>query len=181
MRFAAALTPVAAGSLLLLLAGPGWALDGRCFWNQLQPMTRGALLQGYQRLGPQVLDRVPIGDAELSAIDANCGPGPDALKERLLTAVVLEHGAAQFLKGWMRWDDAAIDAAWARIDPEQAERLHRQARAVVDGGPQADESLSRAIGQFLDRDPDQLDPGVADQARGYLTSRAIREAIERGG
>jgi hypothetical protein len=179
MRSAATLTLPTAVGVLLLMAGPASALSGQCFWNQLQALTRGALVQGYQRLGPQVLDRVQISDGELAAIDSNCGPGPDALKERLLSAVVLEHGSAVFLKGWMHWDDQGIQQAWGRIDPDQSQILRGQAEALVAGAQQPEQSLSRAIGEFLGHDPERDEPGVADQVRGYLTSRAIREAIER--
>jgi len=181
MRIAAFLAPAATAGLLLIAAGPSWALSGQCYWSRLEQPTRDALLQGYQRLGPQVLDRVPVSDRELADIDAACGPGPEDLKDRLLSATVLEHGSAAFLKGWLRWDDDAIQAAWARIDPEQAEQLRRQADAVLARSAPSDESLSRAVGEFLGQDPDRQAPGVVDQVRGYLTSRAIREAIERRG
>ena len=181
MRSAAILAPAVSAGLLLLAAQPASAMTGQCFWQQLQAPTRQALLDGYQRLGPQVLDRVQISDRELGAIDSACGPGPDALKERLLSAVVLEHGSAVFLKGWLHWDDAAMEAAWSRLSPDQARLLRRDANAILAGEQPADQSLTDAIGEFLDREPGRDSAGVVDQVRGYLTSRAIREAIERRG
>jgi hypothetical protein len=168
---------------LVLGAQPALALNGQCFWNQLDPTTRGALVNGYQRLGPEVLDRVLISDHELDAIDRQCadGRGDDALKERLLSAVTLEHGAAVFLKGWLRWDDGALQDAWTRLGPEQKARLLRQADASLTGAAAGDDDLREAISTFLQRDPAREDPALVDQVRGYLTSRAMREAIERRG
>jgi hypothetical protein len=172
-----------ASSAALLVAGasPAMALSGQCFWDQLEPPTRSALLEGYQRLGPQVLDRIPIDQRELAAIDARCAAqgAQEELKDRLLTAVVLEHGSAVFLKGWLRWDDAAIQGAWSRLGPEEIGLLRRQAQGALTGAEPADVDLSRAVGAFLGRDPSREDPGLLDQVHGYLTSRAIREAIER--
>ena len=172
-----------AGASLMLGARPALALNGQCFWSHLEPATRSALLDGYQRLGPQVLDRVFVSDRELDAIDSQCGAdrGDDALKERLLAAVTFEHGAAVFLKGWLRWDDGALQGAWTRLGPEQTARLRRQADAILTGAPSADDDLHDAIGAFLQRDPAREDPALVDQLRGYLTSRAMREAIERRG
>jgi hypothetical protein len=179
MHRATVLASAAAG-LLLLAGSPALAMSGQCFWERLEPPTRGALLDGYQRLGPEVLDRVPISDRELAAIDAACGPGPGALKERLLSAVVFEHGSAVFLKGWLRWDDMAIQAAWNRVGPQAAGALRRQAEDVLSGAPPAGEdAVTGAIGAFLGRDPAAQPPGLVDQVRGYLTSRAMREVIER--
>ena len=175
--------PVAAAAAGLALAGgaPALALSGQCFWDQLDPPTRGALLDGYQRLGPDVLDRVFISDRELRAIDTQCAAASvdGELKERLLAAVAFEHGSAVFLKGWLQWSDADLQAAWSRLRPEQTGLLRRQAQAVLSGAPPSNEDLSEAVEDFLGRDPGRLDPGLADQARGYLTSRAMREAIER--
>jgi hypothetical protein len=181
MRLLAILAASASAGLLLAAASPALAISGQCFWNQLEPPTRGALLEGYQRLGPQVLDRVPISERELTAIDVQCGAqdAPGDLKDRLLTAVVLEHGSAVFLKGWLHWDDQAIQDAWSRLGPEAISVLRRQAQAVLAGVPPEDADLSGAVGAFLGRDPSREDPGLVDQARGYLTSRAMREAIER--
>ena len=169
-------------ALLALAAGaPALALSGQCFWDQLEPPTREALLDGYQRLGPQVLDRVFISDRELQAIDARCGAAAvdGELKERLLAAVAFEHGSAVFLKGWLHWSDADIQAAWSRLRPEETGLLRRQAQGALAGAPPANEDLSEAVEAFLGRDPDREDSGLADQVRGYLTSRAMREAIER--
>ena len=179
MTRATAFAPAAVG-LVLSAASPALAMSGQCFWDRLEPPTRNALLDGYQRLGPEVLDRVPVSDRELAAIDAACGPGPDALKERLLSAVVFEHGSAVFLKGWLRWDDMALQAAWNRIPPEAAGALRRQAEAALSGAPPGGEdSVMGAVGAFLARDPASQPPGLVDQVRGYLTSRAMREVIER--
>ena len=107
MRPAAILASAASASLLLLAASPALALSGQCFWDQLEPATRGALVNGYQQQGPQVLDRVFVSDRELRAIDEQCGAGsaPGELKDRLLAAVVFEHGSAVFLKGALHWDE----------------------------------------------------------------------------
>jgi hypothetical protein len=174
--------PLAVFSALLAVAGarPALALDGQCFWSHLEEPTRRQLLEGYQRLGPQVLDRVLISDREIQSIDAQCG-GASAdpqLKERLLSAVIFEHGSAVFLKGWLRWDDQAIQGAWSRLGPDQSARLRRQADGVLRAAPPPEEDLSGAVGAFLGRDPAGVDPAVADQVRGYLISRAMREAIE---
>ncbi len=173
---------LAAGAVLALAAGgPALALTGECFWSHLEGPTRRALLDGYQRLGPQVLDRTPIADRELQAIDAQCEADrvDEAIKERLLTAVVLEHGSAVFLKGWLRWSDHDLQQAWIRLRPDEATLLRRQAEAVVSRLPGADPDLRGPIGSFLGHDPAREDPALVDQVRGYLTSRAVREAIER--
>jgi hypothetical protein len=177
--------PVAVAASLLAVFGAGraLALSGQCFWSHLEEPTRRDLLEGYQRLGPGVLDRVYISDREIQSIDAQCAAAEadPALKERLLSAVVLEHGSAVFLKGWLRWDDAAIQGAWSRLGPDEADRLRRQASAVITGTEPANSDLTGAVGAFLGRDPGREDPGLVDQVRGYLTSRAVREAIERRG
>lgn len=171
-----------AGALLALSAAePALALTGECFWSHLEGPTRRALLDGYQRQGPEVMDRVFISDRELQSIDAQCeaGRSDDGVKERLLAATVFEHGAAVFLKGSMRWSDQDLQQAWSRLKPDEASQLRRQAEAVISGVQGADEDLRGPIASFLGRDPGGEDPALVDQLRGYLTSRSIREAIER--
>jgi hypothetical protein len=172
---------LACAGLALAAAEPALALSGECFWSHLEGPTRRALLDGYQRQGPEVMDRVFIADRELQAIDAQCEAASvdDAVKERLLAATVFEHGSAVFLKGWLRWGDGELQQAWSRLRPEQAGQLRRQAEAAVSGAPPSNEELFGPIGAFLGRDPGREDPALVDQVRGYLTSRAIREATER--
>jgi hypothetical protein len=172
-----------AAALALGAASPALALSGQCFWSHLEVATRQNLIDGYQRLGPQVLDRVFISDREFSAIDAQCGAdrAEPSVKERLLAAVTFEHGSAVFLKGWFRWDDQTLQGAWMRLTPGQAAQLRGQAEAALSAAQPGGDDLRGAIGSFLGRDPDREDPAVIDQVRGYLTSRAMREAIERRG
>jgi len=171
-----------ASAALTASAGPALALSGQCFWSHLEVPTRQNLLDGYQRDGPAVLDRIAISDRELASLDEQCDARSvdPSIKERLLAATVFEHGSAVFLKGWLRWDDGAIQAAWLRLSPEQAAGLRRQAEGVLAGQPpDPSGNLGGATGAFLGRDPSREDPALIDQVRGYLTSRSMREAIER--
>ena len=175
------LAGVAVSGVQPALAQPRPALSGECFWRHLERPTRAALLQGYQQLGPDVLDRVFISDDEHRAIDEACqaarGADPST-KQRLLAAIVVEHGAAVFLKGRLRWQDEDIQAAWRRLDPEARSRLRREADAAL--GPRAPgpDDIEGLAEVFLG--PAAQDTSALDQAKAYLTSRAVREAIERG-
>lgn len=174
----------AAAALALGATHPAMAMSGRCFWNQLRPQTRDILLDAYQRQGPAGIDPSTIGDAELQAMDETCGAGrADVdLKERMLAAVVFEQGSAAILTRALEWDGRALDAAWDRLSPDDRSLLNRGAEAVLDGAQTPREDLAPIVSDFLGeavarRQP----PAVADEARGYLTSRALIEAIERRG
>ncbi|MGZ6016902.1 MAG: hypothetical protein ACXWKM_14280 [Phenylobacterium sp.] len=171
----------AAAALALGLAGSASAMTGACLWAHLQQPTRTALVEGYQRDGTDVLDKVLITDREFKAIDELCTDGPDLSddqKERLLAAVVYEHGAAIFLERRLNWDDAAIHAALERLPEADKAALRRGAEAVLAGRePSGDPSAAAAA--FLSGTNAMEDKGAIDEAVGFLTSRAMREAIER--
>ncbi len=161
-------------------ASPGFAMSGECFWRHLSPATREAFLKDYGRLGAEVLDRVAVDDADYAAIDSACdaASADPATKDRLLAATVIEHGSAVFLEGRLHWDADVIQAAWSRLPREDLDGLHGQARQVLRGQAveQADVTgpARRFVGSGGDGDRD-----VLDQARAYVTSRAMREAIEQ--
>jgi hypothetical protein len=171
---------LAAGVAVALLGvgSPSFAMSGDCFWRRLSPATRGSFLREYGRLGPEVLDRVAVSDREYAAMDEACGgSGWDpALKDRLLGATVIEHGAAVYLQGKLGWDNQAIQSAWERLSPELLDRLHQEARQALRGQSQQSDGLGRAARRFLGSDPS--DPAVLDQARAYVTSRIMRETVE---
>ncbi len=172
------LTAAAAG----LAATPSHAMSGDCVWGQLAPATRDAMIQGYLRNGPDVLGRVFVSARELEDIDANCASTavPDDLKDRLFSAVVLERGAAVFLKQRLGWRDEDLQDAWERMAPHERAALRRGADAILQGERPADD-LSDAMRAFLGDSPALDDPKAIDEVMGYLTSRAIREAIEQRG
>ena len=171
----------AAGAVVVAFgaAGPSFAMSGECLWRHLEPATRDAFLRQYPRLGPEVLDRVAVSDREYDAMDEACGAaGADpALKDRLFGAIVIEHGSAVYLEGKLGWDNGAIQDAWERLPPDMLDRLHREARLTLRRqSPQSDD-LDRAARTFLGSDPS--DRAVFDQARAYVTSRIMRETVER--
>ena len=170
----------------MLSAAPALAMDGACVWDHLQPATRDAFVSGYVRQGPEVIDRVSVSEQEYDAIDQACAPRPldEDIKDRLLAAVVLEQGSAAVLKGRLGWTDADLQAGWRRLGPDQRAALGQGARAALDGtgappGDASDELLG-AVRTFLGRSAGD-DRVTEDQAGGYLTSRAVREAIEAKG
>jgi len=170
--------------LVFLAARPAMAMSGACLWGQLRPETRSALIGGYLRDGPDVLDRVYISDAEFDAVDRTCDGShrtDEALKERLLSAVVFEQGSAVYLKQKLGWRDGDIQAAWERIAPDHQAMLRRSADTILANRDPINDDLSGPVRAFLGPRTADSDPALADQARGYLTSRAIREAVERRG
>jgi hypothetical protein len=173
------LAAAGAAAVALGAASPGLAMSGDCFWRHLQPATREAFLREYGRLGPEVLDRVAVSDREYAAMDAACGGSGSSsgLKDRLLGATVIEHGAAVYLQGKLGWDSQAIQAAWSRLSPDLLDRLHQEARLALRSQSPRSEDLDRAARRFLGSDPSE--PAVLDQARAYVTSRVMREAVER--
>ena len=169
-----------AAAVMTLAASPGFAMTGDCFWTHLSPATRDAFLSDYGRLGADVLDRVAVSADEYGAIDTDCGAaGADpATKDRLLGAVVIEHGAAVFLQGRLHWDSGAVQDAWSRVPQEDVDWLHDQARQVLRGQSAGTADVTTLARAFLGPGADP-DPAVLDQARAYITSRAMREEIER--
>ena len=79
---------VVAAGLLLAAAQPAFALSGQCFWSHLEPPTRSDLLEGYQRQGPQVLDRVDDWKWTDGLKPADNAPewGMDKFRDRFMTA-----------------------------------------------------------------------------------------------
>ena len=173
---------IAVFGLGLAAAPAAQAMTGACLWDHLRSETRNALIRGYLRDGPDVLDRVYVSDEEFDAIDSACdGRRTDErLKERLLAAVVFEHGSAVYLKQRLGWRDDDIQRAWERMAPDSLAMLRRSADTILDEMDPINDELSSPVRAFLGTHPDE-DPPLADQARGYLTSRAMREAIERRG
>lgn len=173
---------IATAGLTLAAATSARAMTGACLWDHLRPETRSALIRGYLRDGPDVLDRVYVSDQEFDAVDTACeGRRTDErVKERLLAAVVFEHGSAVYLKQRLGWRDDDIQHAWERIAPDGLAMLRRSADTILEEKDPINDDLSGPVRAFLP--PRQNDdPPLADQARGYLTSRAMREAIERRG
>lgn len=169
-----------AAAVLIGAASPGFAMTGECFWTHLSPATREAFLGDYQRMGADVFDRVAVSADEYNLIDSACGAADAdaATKDRLLGAVVIEHGAASYLQGRLHWDSDAIQNAWGRLGSEDVDWLHDQARQVLRGQNSGTADVTTLARAFLGQDADP-DPAVLDQARAYVTSRAMREAIER--
>jgi len=172
----------AAGAAVVMMgaAAPGFAMTGACFWAHLAPATRDAFLANYARMGADALDRVEVSSDEYAAMDSACGAADSsaATKDRLLGAVVIEHGSAVFLEGQLHWDAAAIEDAWGRISSDDMDWLHDQARQVLRGQSDGTADVTNIARAFLGPDADP-DPGVLDQARAYITSRAMREEIEQ--
>ncbi len=160
-------------------ASPCFAMTGECFWRHLSPATREAFLRDYSRLGAEVLDRVAVGDDEYAEMDSACGAAEadPAAKDRLLAATVIEHGSAVFLQGRLRWDGEAIQAAWRRLPQEDREALSDQANAVLSGRAPAQADVTGPARRFVGEEA-QPDRDLLDQASAYVTSRAMREAIE---
>jgi hypothetical protein len=173
---------IAAGAAAVMMgaAAPGFAMTGDCFWTHLAPATRGAFLANYARMGADALDRVAVSSDEYAAMDSACGAADSsaATEDRLLGAVVIEHGSAVFLEGRLHWDAAAIDAAWGHISSDDMDWLHDQARQVLRGQSDGTADVTNIAKAFLG-DAAAADPGVLDQARAYITSRAMREEIEQ--
>ena len=121
MNYLRLIAAVSVAAALTGAASPGFAMTGECFWGRLSPATRDAFLRGYARLGEEVLDRVAVSDEEYAGIDSACGAdaADPAIKDRLLAATVIEHGAAVFLQGRLGWDAPAVQLAWDRLGPEQ--------------------------------------------------------------
>ena len=173
---------LALAGLCLVAARPAMAMSGDCLWDHLRPETRTELIRGYMRDGPDVLGRVFISDAEYDAVDTGCDGSRRAeerTKERLLAAVVFEHGSAVFLKQRLGWRDGDIQSAWDRILPADQARLRRSADTILSERDPIEDDLSAPVRAFLGGRRADDDASLADQARGYLTSRSMREAIER--
>ena len=171
---------IGAAAITICAASPSFAMTGECFWRHLAPATRDALLRDYERLGAEALDRVAVSGDEYGAMDSECGAaGADpAVKDRLLGAVVIEHGSAVFLQGRLHWNSDGIQTAWARIAPDDVDWLHDQAKQVLRGQTPESADVSGPARDFLGDAPDP-NPEVLEQARAYVASRAMREQIER--
>lgn len=180
MRPSRLLAAAGAAALATLAASPSLAMTGECFWSHLSPATRATFLSNYGQLGAEALDRVKVSADEYGAMDSACGAaGVDpAIKDRLLGADVIEHGSAAFLEGSLRWDNDAIETAWSRLTQDDLDSLHDQAREAIRGRASDDEDVTVQARRFLG-DMVVTNPQVLDQARAYVTSRAMREAIEQ--
>jgi len=180
MRRTRLFAALGAAAVMAGAASPGFAMTGECFWSHLSPATRDAFLSGYQRLGADVFDRVAVSSDEYSAIDSDCGAaGADpATKDRLLGAAVIERGSAAVIEGRLHWDANAIQDAWGRLGEEDLDWLHDQARQVLRGQSSGTADVTSLARSFLGPDANP-DPTAVDQARAYITSRAMRETIEQ--